>query len=65
MSVLRQNLCSFTLWDYSHFRKYSREKNTKSKKKNWHIFQIQSGLLLQKTEIQKSVGSLRVKDNMK
>ena len=33
MSVLQQNLRSFALWDFSHFRENSREKITKSKKK--------------------------------
>ena len=33
MSVLRQNLHSFALWDFSHFHENSQEKITLSKKK--------------------------------
>ena len=55
MSVLQQNSCSFALWDFSHFREISREKLPNEKKLAYF-----SNTIVQKTEILKLVGSVRV-----
>ena len=43
------------------FAKIDVKKLPNQKRKNWVIFQIKSGLLVQKTKILKFVGTLRVK----